>query len=235
MKHLIFALLAVSLLYSCNKPIPAYNPGSFDYKVNGPFTRHVAANQDDMLAIGLQVISGYPENELVQISIDSTPQGISLASYHYSVKLSAGIGDTIYMRSPALGTYQVPVHITSASTGTRNYTYTLIVDSTIDRVKAFLGKKYPSNTCTNTSAYWCFIQRTADTSLRFMMIDSLAGGSYDTVYAVADNYKPTFIIPSQSVHGNTVSGYGSVSYSGIRVYKTLITSSGTYNCSYTLF
>lgn len=223
------------LLYSCNKPIPAYDAGNFDYTVNSRYTIHAIANEDNSLPISLEVISGRPENELVQITIDSTPPGITLASYHYAFKLSNGVNDSIYMRSPALGTYTIMMHVTSPSTGTRNYPYTLVVDSAIDRVAAYLGKKYPSNTCTNTSAYWCSIQRTADTSLRFMMIDSLAGNQYDTIYAVANNYKPTFTIPAQTVHGTTISGYGSVAYSGIQVYKTIVTDTATYYCTYSLF
>src|SRR6185437_10262387 len=129
----LLILFAIILVVACNKPLPQYPVGSFDYKVAGLDDTSLPANDFVIINPQMILLSGNPVNEPLTLTFNGLPQGVTATQNNITFRLNYSIRDTFIARNATPGHYPVQAVFTAPS-GTRSYNFDLAVTPPLNRV-----------------------------------------------------------------------------------------------------
>ncbi|OJW78514.1 MAG: hypothetical protein BGO69_00575 [Bacteroidetes bacterium 46-16] len=211
------------------------DPNAFSYKTNGVRNVVVQRGGDDVMALQLSRLTGYPE--LVYLSIKGLPSGVtaSLSETQGVPSATASFYSNITFHasnSADTGTYQVQLLTKSQTTDTVRYTFNLTVTATTECSIAVQGNYHDSTACNNTTLY----QTTStvvmnNLALHRVDVYNFAGMGYKAVIDL-DCATGTLTVPSQTFpNGITVEGTGSFTATMMDVKYTQTTATNvSSNC-----
>lgn len=230
----LLVLLAIVLVAACNKPLPQYPAGSFDYKITGLDDTSLPANDFVIINPQMLLLSGNPVSEPLTLNFNGLPQGVSATQNNVTFRLNYSIRDTFIAHNATPGQYPVQAVFTGPS-GTRSYNFDLTVAPPINRVAEVMGYYYPTNSCTDSQYISCTIDSVPGVPNKISFTDRIGVNSYVTYYGMVDCCTDSFTIPAQTVSGAIVQGGGSFTdlsypYKTVHIHKTITQNGVTIDC-----
>ena len=222
---------------ACNKPLPDYSSIPFAYSVSGVQDVTVPSNDRASFSLSIKLISGNAAAHPITLTLRGLPSRV-VAADSITFRANYNITDSFAAFNATPGTYRIEAFFTSPGTTPIADTFDLVIGPPLYRVAGLAGGFTPSNSCGENVDIGAFFDSIPGLPYQCILVEHLSPGYYttnawwDTTYCTIDSFANVITIPSQIVHGATVTGSGYFSAGSDAVIKRqYVTDTSTYFCT----